>query len=116
LNPVPPESLLQDIIRISKQAGEAILRIYGREFDVVHKDDASPLTAADLASHNLIRDALRRLTPRIPLLSEESATVDFANRSAWSEYWLVDPLDGTKEFIKRNGEYRQHCTGAQPNR
>lgn len=105
MNPVQHESLLPDIIHISKQAGEAILRIYGQEFDVVHKDDTSPLTAADLASHNLIRDALQVLTPNVPLLSEESAKMDFASRSGWSEYWLVDPLDGTKEFIKRNGEF-----------
>ena len=105
MNHLQPESLLRDIIRISRQAGEAILRIYGGEIDVVHKDDASPLTEADLASHNLIRDALIDLTPGTPLLSEESATVEFASRCGWNEYWLVDPLDGTREFIKRNGEF-----------
>jgi 3'(2'), 5'-bisphosphate nucleotidase len=105
VNTLVPELLLPEIIRISTKAGEAILRVYRQEFDVEHKDDASPLTAADLASHNLIRDALLELTPDTPLLSEESALVDFALRSGWQEYWLIDPLDGTREFIKRNGEF-----------
>lgn len=103
--PIEPESLLPEIIRISRLAGEAILRIYSQEFDVEQKDDASPLTAADLASHHVIHDALQDLTPDVPVLSEESALVDFALRSGWNEYWLIDPLDGTKEFIKRNGEF-----------
>src|SRR5690606_12582560 len=69
------------------------------------KDDKSPLTAADLAAHHAIVDGLTALTPGIPVLSEESAAVPFAERSAWSRYWLVDPLDGTREFVKRNGEF-----------
>jgi len=105
LNAGDLEALAPDIVEISRQAGQAILDVYGRDIDVVRKDDASPLTEADLASHRIIRDALQALTPDIPLLSEESATVDFELRSAWDEYWLVDPLDGTKEFIKRNGEF-----------
>jgi len=100
-----PDSLIQDIVAISQRAGEAILHIYDQKFDVEHKDDASPLTQADLASHRLIRDALRKLTPEIPLLSEESSAMEYASRAGWAEYWLVDPLDGTKEFIKRNGEF-----------
>ncbi len=99
------ESLIDDIIAISRRAGAAINRIYHQDFEVVQKDDASPLTQADLASHCLIRDALLALTPGIPFLSEESAALDYASRADWSEYWLVDPLDGTKEFIKRNGEF-----------
>ena len=98
-------SLISDIVAISRQAGAAILQIYRQDFAVMHKEDNSPLTRADLASHCLIRDALRKLTPGIPLLSEESSSVEFARRSTWTEYWLVDPLDGTKEFIKRNGEF-----------
>jgi len=98
-------SLINDIVAISQRAGAAILQIYGEEFSVEHKEDASPLTQADLASHRVIRDALRELTPDCPLLSEESAAMDFASRAAWTQYWLVDPLDGTKEFIKRNGEF-----------
>jgi len=99
------ENLLDHLVNISVRAGAAILEVYSREFDVVHKEDASPLTQADLASHRLIRDALQALTPETPLLSEESAALDFDTRSGWTEYWLVDPLDGTKEFIKRNGEF-----------
>ena len=90
---------------IAVEAGAAILEIYGQELDVVSKADDSPLTQADLASHRVITDALGKLTPDIPLLSEESADIPFAERSRWREYWLIDPLDGTKEFIKRNGEF-----------
>ena len=90
---------------IAVTAGQAILDVYQQDFDVVQKADKSPLTQADLASHRVIRDALARLTPDLPLLSEESADIAFTTRSSWSEYWLVDPLDGTKEFINRNGEF-----------
>lgn len=97
--------LLQELVSIAREAGGAILDIYQQEFEVSIKDDDSPLTQADLASHRVIRDALGRLTPSIPLMSEESAAIPFAERSRWPEYWLVDPLDGTKEFINRNGEF-----------
>jgi len=100
-----PENLVDEITAISRRAGEAILEIYQRDFDVSLKDDNSPLTQADLAAHRVICDALNKLTPDIPLLSEESAQLDFATRSAWHEYWLIDPLDGTKEFVNRNGEF-----------
>ena len=99
------EALLPEIRRIAHEAGEAILQVYSEAFEVIEKDDASPLTQADLASHRIIRDALARLTPAIPLLSEESADIPFETRRGWSEYWLVDPLDGTKEFVNRNGEF-----------
>lgn len=105
MNPSADVALIDDIIAISRRAGAAINLIYHQDFAVVQKEDASPLTQADLASHCLIRDALLALTPDIPLLSEESAALDYASRANWSEYWLVDPLDGTKEFIKRNGEF-----------
>ena len=97
--------LAEPVAAIATEAGRAILEIYGQDFDVSHKADASPLTQADLASHRVIRDSLARLTPDIPLLSEESAEVDFEIRAGWQRYWLVDPLDGTKEFINRNGEF-----------
>jgi 3'(2'), 5'-bisphosphate nucleotidase len=93
------------IRNIAVTAGHSILEVYRQDFEVTHKVDASPLTQADLASHRVIRDALRRLTPEIPLLSEESAEVDFATRSGWKTYWLIDPLDGTREFVNRNGEF-----------
>ena len=98
-------SLAADVSAIADLAGQAILRVYGEAFGVALKADHSPLTEADLASHRIIRDALAELTPEIPLLSEESADVDYATRARWSEYWLVDPLDGTKEFVNRNGEF-----------
>ena len=99
------ESLAAAVGEIAEAAGQAILGIYGKDFEVTHKADESPLTQADLASHRLIRDALARLTPNLPLLSEESAEIDFETRASWPEYWLVDPLDGTKEFVNRNGEF-----------
>ena len=99
------QQLAREVESIARRAGAAILEIYAQEFDVSHKADASPLTAADLASHHLIRDELARLTPDLPFLSEESSAIDYAARAAWREYWLVDPLDGTKEFVSRNGEF-----------
>lgn len=92
-------------VAIARRAGQAILHIYESDFDVETKADDSPLTAADRASHQIICDELTELTPDIPIWSEESATISFNTRSLWSEFWLVDPLDGTKEFIKRNGEF-----------
>jgi 3'(2'), 5'-bisphosphate nucleotidase len=97
---------LEPVVELAQHAGEKILEIYnGDEFSVAEKDDKSPLTAADLASHHAIVDGLTALTPEIPVLSEESASLPFEERSAWQTYWLVDPLDGTREFIKRNGEF-----------
>jgi 3'(2'), 5'-bisphosphate nucleotidase len=100
-----PERLLQPVLDIACKASTAILEIYNSDFAIEHKDDKSPLTAADLASHNTICEALERLTPGVPILSEESARIPYAARKTWNTYWLVDPLDGTKEFVKRNGEF-----------
>ncbi|MCK6372104.1 MAG: 3'(2'),5'-bisphosphate nucleotidase CysQ [Gammaproteobacteria bacterium] len=97
--------LLDRVIAIARAAGSEILQVYQSDFAVETKDDRSPLTAADRASHRAIVAALERLTPGVPVWSEESATVDFAVRADWPRFWLVDPLDGTKEFIKRNGEF-----------
>ena len=99
------QALLPELLSIARRAGKAILEVYGREFSVTKKEDNSPLTQADLASHVIIRDALAALTPDIPLLSEESASIDFETRSGWQRYWLIDPLDGTREFVNRNGEF-----------
>ena len=99
------QALLPDLIAVSQRAGDAILEVYGQNFSVTHKADDSPLTQADLASHVIIRDTLAKLTPDVPLLSEESADIDFQTRSGWRQYWLVDPLDGTREFVNRNGEF-----------
>lgn len=93
------------VVEIARRAGAEIMTIYDSDFDIETKADDSPLTAADRASHELILGALHELTPDIPAWSEESATIDFATRSGWGQFWLIDPLDGTKEFIKRNGEF-----------
>jgi 3'(2'), 5'-bisphosphate nucleotidase len=104
---VEPETAVEAgaIAEVAIQAGAAILDIYHQDFDITAKADQSPLTAADLASHSLICAALAELTPHIPILSEESADIPYATRRGWGQYWLVDPLDGTREFIKRNGEF-----------
>lgn len=99
------QALLEPVRDIARRAGEEIMVVYNTAFTVSEKDDRSPLTQADLASHQVIRESLLRLTPDIPILSEESATQDVEERRTWSRFWLVDPLDGTKEFIKRNGEF-----------
>ena len=94
------------VIAIAHAAAAAILDVYAGAFDVDRKADASPVTAADLAAHHVIVDGLRALTPDIPVVSEESAVVVPAcQRRAWTRMWLVDPLDGTREFVKRNGEF-----------
>ena len=98
-------ALLDAILAIALDAGHAIREVYDSDFAVTHKDDDSPLTQADLRAHHLIVDALAALTPEIPCLSEEAADIAFATRAAWSRYWLIDPLDGTREFVKRNGEF-----------
>ena len=100
------QELREGVIALAQDAAAAILGIYDSEFAVEHKDDNSPLTAADLAAHRCIVDGLARLTPDIPVLSEESAhEVSTAQRRQWSRLWMVDPLDGTREFVKRNGEF-----------
>ena len=81
------------------------MEIYHRGFTIARKDDRSPLTEADLASHRHIIAGLQALDTGLPILSEESATIAFADRRRWSRYWLIDPLDGTRDFIKRNGEF-----------
>lgn len=101
----PVATLLEPAIRLARSAGEAILEVYARTFAVEHKDDKSPLTEADLAAHRRIMDGLAQLTPDIPRLSEEGADIPFEERRQWQRYWLIDPLDGTREFIKRNGEF-----------
>ncbi len=98
------QTLLDSVERIAREAGEAIMAIYGREFSVEEKADKSPLTEADAAAHELIVARLAALTPDMPILSEED-TAAFTGADASGRYWLVDPLDGTKEFIKRNGEF-----------
>ena len=102
---VEPSTLLPEVCRLGQVAGAAIMRIYSTEFDVEHKADDSPLTAADMAAHHALVDGLAALTPELPILSEESANIPFEERASWKRYWLIDPLDGTREFVKRNGEF-----------
>ena len=101
------DNQLDTLLRIAKTAGNAILSVYQRagDIDVTIKDDNSPLTEADRDAHEIIIAELKRFTPSIPILSEESDGTSVDERLSWSRYWLVDPLDGTKEFIKRNGEF-----------
>ena len=108
--------LIEPVIGIAADASDAILEIYNSDdFGVETKGDDSPLTKADKASHNTIVAALAGLTPDIPILSEESKAVPWDERSQWGEYWLIDPLDGTKEFIKRNGEFTVNIALIQGN-
>ena len=93
------------VIALARRAALEILAVYESPFAIEHKQDRSPLTAADLASHRCIVAGLQALTPEIPVLSEESKDLDIAARREWPTLWLVDPLDGTREFIKRNGEF-----------
>ena len=101
---IPNNKLLLDICNVSIEAGKEILNFYNNEIEVTHKEDLSPLTKADLASNKIILESLTKLNSNIPILSEESL-VDWSIRKNWKKYWLVDPLDGTKEFIKKNGEF-----------
>ena len=102
---ISDEQLIISTVQIAKEAGEAITGIYNSDFDCQLKKDLSPITAADNLSHNIITEKLKTLTPEIPILSEESCDIPYKIRSQWAQYWLVDPLDGTKEFIKKNGEF-----------
>lgn len=101
---MPINSLAQIVLRIAKEAGDKIMAIYENDFAIYEKQDTSPLTEADLAAHNVIVDALTAESD-LPILSEESADISWDERKQWQSYWLVDPLDGTKEFIKKNGEF-----------
>jgi 3'(2'), 5'-bisphosphate nucleotidase len=97
--------LRETVIAIAIEAGQAIMSVYAGEIEVSTKDDASPLTQADLAAHRVIENGLQKLSPDIPILSEESASLPWEVRRHWTSYWLVDPLDGTREFIRRNDEF-----------
>jgi 3'(2'), 5'-bisphosphate nucleotidase len=98
-------TLAESLMPIAERAADAIMRIYDGAFAVQSKDDNSPLTLADLESQRVIVDGLKSITPDIPILSEESAAAPWAERRTWRELWVVDPLDGTREFVKRNGEF-----------
>lgn len=96
---------MAEVVRLAQRAGDEILSVYGEQFEVTHKSDQSPLTLADLRSHEIIMRGLHALTPDVPVLSEEASDIPYEQRRQWPRYWLVDPLDGTKEFVSRNGEF-----------
>lgn len=98
--------LLPEIVGLAREAGRAILQIYRHEELVVTtKNDASPVTQADIVAHNILVEGLSQLTPGVPVLSEEGDLPSYEARQQWSQYWLIDPLDGTKEFIARTDEF-----------
>jgi len=97
--------MIQKIIETAREAGQEILNYYSEEIEVFEKDDESPLTKADLAAHHIIVDALSEIDPSTPVISEESGVPDYEMRKKWDKFWIVDPLDGTKEFIKKNDEF-----------
>src|SRR4051812_18543571 len=103
-DPMTTEGLAR-VIAVVEEASEAILAIYAGAFDVDMKADRSPVTSADRAAHDVIVAGLRDWWPDVPIISEEGELPDAAERRSWTRYWLVDPLDGTKEFISRNGEF-----------
>jgi 3'(2'), 5'-bisphosphate nucleotidase len=116
---VTKDNILQDIIKIAQEAGDRIMEVYEKfdPKDVEYKDDRSPLTMADKAANDHIVTKLKKLTPRIPIIAEESEIPDFDDRMEYTYFWLVDPLDGTKEFVKKNGEFTVNialCRGQEP--
>ena len=102
---------IQDIIKIAKDAGKAVMKIYNQDFGIEYKKDSSPLTIADKKANEIIVTSLNQLSinsflqQNIPILSEEGRTVPYDERKNWEYFWLVDPLDGTKEFVNKNGEF-----------
>ncbi len=108
--------LLLAVDRVAVDAGQRILQIYETDFSVAKKSDHSPLTEADLAAHHAIVAALPDLLDDVPVLSEESSQTPYEVRRQWSRYWLVDPLDGTREFVKRNGDFTVNIALIDENR
>lgn len=102
---MPPDFMLNQLLQIADTASQKVMAIYQTDFEVKTKEDNSPITAADLASHHVIVDGLKALTPDIPILSEESANAPWEERKSWTRFWLVDPIDGTKDFTNRTGEF-----------
>lgn len=98
-------SMLPDVIKIADEASEKVLHIYQSDFKVNYKEDHSPITAADIASHDIIVKGLRQISRDIPILSEEGAEIPWEERKKWRRFWLIDPIDGTKDFTQRTGEF-----------
>jgi len=107
---------LEEIVVIAKEAGEAIMKIYEKDFSIEYKDDTSPLTEADLKANEIICKQLEKLYSSIPIMSEENKEVKYNIRKDWDYYWCIDPIDGTKEFIKKNGEFTVNIALIHKNR
>lgn len=106
INETRIDEIIEALLPVSRDAGKAILKIYeSHDVGIEHKSDSSPLTKADLASNSIICAALTELSPDIPIISEENENIPYETRRTWNYCWVVDPLDGTKEFIKKNGEF-----------
>lgn len=105
MNTPPGGALVQQVLSIADGASQAVMRIYQTDFTVSFKADESPVTAADLAAHRVIYQALAELSPDIPVLSEEAAAIPWSTRRHWHRFWLVDPIDGTRDFTQRSGEF-----------
>lgn len=99
------ESLTREALALARKAGERIVEVYADEYEVAIKEDETPVTTADMAAHDIILSGLASVEPQLPVLSEESDAIPFSERHQWDMYWLVDPLDGTREFLRRNGEF-----------
>jgi 3'(2'), 5'-bisphosphate nucleotidase len=100
------EQVNLDLIRaIAVEAGDEVMKIYQRDFHIEYKEDSSPLTEADLKANDIICSKLHKLYPHIPILSEENQEIPYEQRKSWEYFWCIDPIDGTKEFIKKNGEF-----------
>lgn len=99
------KELLDPVIQVAYQAGKAIMEVYDAGFSIEEKSDHTPVTEADMAANKIIEAGLKELTPHLPILTEEAKPTSYTERKTWARYWLIDPLDGTREFIKRNGEF-----------
>ena len=99
------KAVLDRVVAIAEETAVGVCQIYQRDFQVEYKDDQSPLTEADLFAHETIQNELIQIEPRLPMLSEESRDIDFAQRKTWETYWLVDPLDGTREFVNKRDDF-----------
>ena len=93
------------IVTIAKEAGNVIMQIYKQDFEIEYKQDSSPLTLADKKANDIIENGLNQLSVNFPILSEEGEEIPYKDRKHWEYFWLIDPLDGTKEFVKKNGEF-----------
>ena len=108
--------LLDDVAALVRAAHVEIMRVYARPVEAQLKEDRSPLTEADLASHRVLTSGLARLAPSLPIISEEGGLPDARERASWGAYWLIDPLDGTKEFLAKNGEFTVNVALVEHNR